>query len=336
MIGDDVILETLRPHWPDVAVEENAPLTAGQWATMARLRLTGIPADVPSDLVLRVAPDAEMGAKELAVQAAMHDAGISTPEVRLTGPTGGPLGGAWALMDYATGASLISGLDGVAALRRLPKLFAGLPAQLADTMTAIHAVDPGPVADRVRRAAPNAALTLDELWPHLHAGAKHAERTDLQTALDKLAETQPDQAGGVVCHGDLHPLNLLQDHDGTITVLDWTGAIVAPAAFDVALTHTFLRNPPLQAPPVLRPVINAAAGRIARRFLRHYQHANPGTDIADLDWYRALHAARILVDVTTWTHAGDARAHTHPWHLLAPAATRTLQDATGVEVSRDE
>jgi aminoglycoside phosphotransferase (APT) family kinase protein len=200
-------------------------------------------------------------------------------------------------------------------------------------MSAIHHVDPGPVAHRARNAAPTVALTLDDLWPHLHAGADHAQRPDLRGTLDRLADTQPDQSNVVVCHGDLHPLNLLQDDAaGTTTVIDWTGAIIAPAAYDVALTCTFLRNPPLHAPVVLRPAINAGAALITRRFLGRYQQVNPGTDLADLPWYAALHATRILIDLATWRQADDSRAQTHPWHLLAPAAARTLDASHALTV----
>jgi aminoglycoside phosphotransferase (APT) family kinase protein len=332
MIDDAAVVAALQPEWPDVAVEANTPLTVGQWATMARLRLTGIPTDVPADLVLRVAPDPELGAKELAVQASMADTGIPTPRVRLTGPAGGPLTGAWALMDHAAGTSLISGLDGGAAIRRFPGLLGRLPVQLADTMTAIHGVDPGPVAEQVRRTAPGAPMTIDQLWPHLRAGAEAAERADLEQALVRLADRQPDQTAAVLCHGDLHPLNLLQDEAGVITVLDWTAAIVAPAGYDVALTHTFLRHPPLDAPAALRAVINVGASFIARGFLRRYRQVNPTIDLADLAWYRAFHAARILVEVAIWAHDGDARTRTHPWRLLAPTAASSLRGVTGIQL----
>ena len=343
-IDGEALLEALRAQWPDVVVEGNTPLGGGQWATMARLRLAGIPDGVPADLVLRVVPDAEMGAKELAVQAAMHDAGIATPQVRLTGPAGGPLGGAWALMDHAAGASLISGLDGGAAIAGFPGLLGRLPIQLADTMTRIHGIDPGPVAERARQAAPGAPMTVDELLPHLRARAEAADHPDLDRALDRLAASRPDQRDAVVCHGDLHPLNLLQDDGGddrrgdgasTVTVLDWTAAVVAPAGYDLALTHTFLRHPPLDAPAALRPVLNAGARFIARGVLRRYRVTNPGTDLDDLDWYRALHGARVLVDVIGWSRTDDDRSRTHPWRHLAPTAARTLGKVTGTHVHLD-
>lgn len=328
----DRITEALRGGWPGVRlVDEPQPVTGGQWATILRLRLTGTPAGVPGDLVLRVAPHPEMAAKEQAVQDAVARAGVPTPRIHLTGRAGGPLDGAWALMDVAPGVPLLADLDGAAALGRTPQILAGLPGQLAGAMAGIHRLDPDPVADHVRAAAPAVALTVDELLGHLRATAAAADGSDLADAIDRLAGSRPPQDGSVVCHGDLHPLNLLADGP-RLTVLDWTSAVVAPPAYDVAFTRILLRHPPLEAPPALRPVLDAAGGVLARRFVRAYRRANRGGDLTHLAWYTALHAARILVDHGTWTHAGDPRAEHHPWHLVVSSVARALHRATGVDV----
>jgi aminoglycoside phosphotransferase (APT) family kinase protein len=329
-ISAEQILEALRSAWPDVDLtDEPRPLTGGFWATILHLRLTGTPDDVPGDVVLRVVPHPEMGAKETAVQAALAEAGAPTPTVHLSGPAGGPLGDAWAVMDLATGDPLLAGLGGAAALRSFPRILARLPAQLADTMTAVHRVDAAPVIERVRAVAPTVALTIDELWPHLHAGAEQAGRHDLVDALDTLARDTPPQDDVVLCHGDLHPFNLLRDGD-RITVLDWTGALIAPPAFDVALTRLLLRYPPLAAPPALRPVIGAGARALARRFVHRYRKANPTADLTNLDWHTALHATRVLIDLATWQTTGDPRADDHPWNLIAPGAATELTRITGI------
>jgi aminoglycoside phosphotransferase (APT) family kinase protein len=330
----DRILEALRGAWPTVELAtEPRPLTGGYWATILRLRLTGAPDHVPDDVVLRVVPNPEMGAKEIAVQAAIAEAGAPTPTVHLTGPAGGPLGDAWAVMDLAPGDPLLAGLDGAAALRNLPRILARLPARLADTMSAVHHIDPAPVVRRARAVAPTVALTVDELWRHLRAGADVTGRRDLVDAVDTLAQRTPPQGDVVLCHGDLHPFNLLRDGD-RISVLDWTAALVAPPTYDVALTRLLLRYPPLAAPPALRPTIDAGARALARRFVRRYRHANPTADLTDLDWYTGLHATRVLIDLATWHKTGDSRANTHPWTLIAPGAATELARITGIGPNR--
>jgi aminoglycoside phosphotransferase (APT) family kinase protein len=330
-ISSEQILETLRGAWPavDLAAEPR-PLTGGYWAAIFHLRLTGTPDDVPDDVVLRVVPHPEMGAKEATVQAALAEAGAPTPTVHLTGPAGGPLGDAWAVMDLAPGEPLLAGLDGAAALRKLPRLLTRLPEQLAHTMASVHQIDPGPLVARVRAAAPAVALSLDELWPHLRAGAELTGRNDLIDALDTLADHPPPPGKTVLCHGDLHPFNLLRDGE-RITVLDWTGALVAPPAFDVALTRLLLRYPPLAAPPALRPIIGAGAAVLARRFVRRYRRANPTADLTNLDWYTALHATRVLLDLATWQNNDDPRISDHPWNLIAPGAATELTRTLGIK-----
>lgn len=334
IVIDDVddIETVLRTAWPHARLTgQPMTMSGGQWATMWRVSVSGTPADVPGDLVVRVVPDPTMGAKEMAVQQAVAEAGIRTPHVRLTGPAGGPLIGAWAVMDFAAGAPPLGGLDGAAAVRRAPQLITQLPRQLADTMADIHRVDPAPAADRVRTAAPTAAFTIDRLWSHQRAAAGQTEAPALDAAIDVLAMTEPDHRGAVLCHGDLHPFNILAAGDN-LTIVDWTGAVVAPPAYDLAFTWLLLRYPPLQTPAALQPAIRAAVRLLARRFVHRYRTINPAADLDRLDWYAAMHAVRILTELTRWRHNGDRRADTHPWRLVAPGASSILAAATGVNV----
>jgi aminoglycoside phosphotransferase (APT) family kinase protein len=328
-ISGERILDALRAAWPDVDLAARPrPLTGGYWATILHLRLSGTPDGVPGDVVLRVVPHPEAGAKEIAVQSAVARTGAPTPTVHLTGPAGGPLGDAWAVMDFTSGDPLLAGLDGAATVRRLPGILGRLPIQLAETMAAVHRIDPAPVERDVRAAAPGAALTVDEVVPQIRAGAELTGRRHLVDAVDTLASRTPPQGDAVLCHGDLHPFNLLCAGD-RITVLDWTAAVVAPPGYDVAFTRLLLRYPPIAAPPALRTVIDAGARALARRFVRRYRHANPAADLTGLDWYTGLHALRVLVDLATWQDAGDARAEHHPWALVAPGAAAELSSAVG-------
>jgi aminoglycoside phosphotransferase (APT) family kinase protein len=322
----------LRTIWPEVEVMAVRELTGGEWATMACLDVTGVPEGVPEKVVLRIAPDAEMGAKEIAVQQAVRATGVETPEVHAAGGTGGPFPGPWAVMDFVDGRSLLAGLDGPAALRQAVPLLRRLPAQLADTMATIHRIDPAPVVEQVRAAVPSVALSVGELWDHLAAGADLLGNRNLAEALDRLRERQPAPSETVLCHGDLHPFNLLAQGD-QVVVLDWTAAVVAPPAFDVAFTWLLLRHPPLVAPAAARPMIGAAAVAMSRRFVRRYQTMNPARDLRDLSWYAAVHATRVLIDLASWESTGDPRSRRHPWRLVAPGATRVLQRATGLRLT---
>ena len=132
----------------------------------------------------------------------------------------------------------------------------------------------------------------------------------------------------MVCHGDLHPFNVLADGE-QLTLLDWTAAQIADPTYDLAFTALLVANPPLDAPTALQPVIGAASRRLSRRFLNRYEH-HTGTviDQTRLAWHTTLHAVRILFDAAEWRTADPADGRDgHPWHALAPTMRRIVDEA---------
>lgn len=315
-----MIERCLAAAWPGVQLAaEPAPLTGGFWAAMHRLRVSGQPDGVPADLVLRVAPDATMAAKETAVQRVLADAGYPTPAVRLAGPATDGLGGAWVVMDLATGTSPLDGLDGAAALLRAPGLYRDLPRILATSMARLHAVDAEPVSDAVATEAPAAAWSVGALLGHFEAGATALANTELLRSVRVVADRRPSEGATVVCHGDLHPFNILADGE-RITVLDWTASIRAEPAYDVAFTSFLIAHPPLHAAGPLGAVVAAVGRSLSRRFVTAYQRA-ARRDVSDsIEWYRALHGLRVLLESES---IGPDRAD-HPLNALRPAARRAV------------
>jgi aminoglycoside phosphotransferase (APT) family kinase protein len=330
-IAADRIVRLLRGVWPDVDVGSAVPLSGGFWAALFRVPVRHQPAGVADEVVVRLAPHRAMGAKEAEVQRAVAAQGFPTPPVWLSCAEDSG-GGWWSVMDFCPGAPLLTGLDGMAALRRAPALLRTLPTQLAQTMASLHRLDPEPVTAAVRAATSDVAWSVSELVDHLRSGAAAAGRRDIVAALNGLAADAVTSERAVVCHGDLHPFNIL-DQDGVLVVIDWTGAVVADPCFDLAFTEVLLANPPLVLPGPLAPV-GAAAGRLlARRFISAYARANPGVVLDRLAWFRALHGARVLIEVTTLRTAHGPDAGGHPFATIAPAAARSLTAATGVSVS---
>jgi aminoglycoside phosphotransferase (APT) family kinase protein len=327
----DHIESRLAEEWPGTSLA-GAPiaLTGGFWASMYRVRLNGQPHDVPSEVVLRIAPDAAMGAKELAVQRAVADAGFCTPRVRLVRRSDAELGGTWSVMDFAAGRPPLGDLDGIGALAGARRLFARLPAQLAIPMARLHALDPAPVSAAVRAAAPTVAWRVEDLLGHFASGADALGRPDLVAAVQALVGLRPAEGPTVVCHGDLHPFNLLV-HDGDVTVIDWTGALLAEPAYDVAFTAMLLANPPLDAPGPLRAVIRRVGAALARRFEAQYR-ASAEKDLGGLEWYRALHGIRVLVEAASLEARHGPGAGGHPFGALTPVAASTVTATTGVPV----
>lgn len=329
-----LISPRLAEAWPGTTLAtEPTPLTGGFWASMYRLHLEGQPRVVPSDVVFRIAPDAAMGAKELAVQQTVAELGFSTPQVRLTRPADAELGGAWSVMDFATGAPPLGDLSGIAALRRAPALFARLPGQLARPMAALHALDPEPVSAAVDAAAPTVAWRVEQLLEHFESAAAVLGRPDLAAAVRSLTACRPSEGTTVICHGDLHPFNLLVSNDGDVTVVDWTAAIRAEPVYDVAFTAMLLANPPLDAPGPLGAAIGWVGARLARRFVARYRTIGPQHDLSALDWYGALHGTRILIEAASLEARHEPDASGHPFAALIPAAASALSGVTGAAIT---
>lgn len=318
----DTVLDQLRRHFhlPDLLL--GAPpkrLSGGFWAEMWILTLNGSTgSDLPGRVVLRLAPDADLATWETTLQASVAQQDYPTPAVRASdlAPSAGR---AWCVMDHAEGSPLLGGLSGLRALAALPRLATGLPDTLARAAADLHRLDPAPIEAALAKATAR-TIGVDGLLGHYQTQARVLDDAPLQRALQRLAGSRPDPNLRVVCHGDLHPFNILTNGD-QMTVLDWTAGQIAHPAYDLAFTHMLLANPPLDAPTPLRPVINAAARRIAHRFIATYQKIGPhpvGNDT--LDWYHNLHACRILIDLAGWRAAGELDAHRgHPWLAMEPA-----------------
>lgn len=325
------IAERLEDAWPGTTLASSpTPLAGGFWASMYRLRVLGQPVSVPNDLVFRLAPDGPIGAKELAVQRTVAAQGFPTPTIRLSGPADEDLDGAWSVMDFADGSSPLSDLNGFGALRGARGLLRDLPRLLATAMASLHALDPGTTTAAVTDEAPTVTWRVDDLLEHFGAAASAFGRADLTQVVDALAAARPVGAQAVVCHGDLHPFNVLVDAAGHTTVVDWTGAILAEPAFDVAFTALLLANPPLDAPAPLSAVIARAGRVLSRRFVAAYRSLAPEADLDHVGWYQGLHGARVLLDAAAHEAAHGAGRDGHPFAALVPAATAAVGAATGL------
>jgi aminoglycoside phosphotransferase (APT) family kinase protein len=347
------------------------PMHGGFWAELCSFSLAEPPDGWPKELVARVMPDPGAARKETIVQSAVAGAGFPTPMVRASGGPEDGLGRAFMIMDRAPGGPLLAGLDGAGAVASGVGLLRRIPVVLAEAMARLHALDPDPVrgelaaaasedpaggadvtgeaaglADGAALAADGAALagglpdrvgyapvTLPGLISVLAGHAGEFGRTDLAGAARWLAAHPPAAAPDVICHGDLHPFNLLADGD-RITVLDWSTTLIAPRAHDVGFTSLLLSEPPLDVPGWARPAVRALGRLLAGRFVRRYQRA-AGVRIsaAELRYHQAVVCLRALTEVAAWVHQGTAGERDgHPWLVCGPAFARRLSRLTGTPV----
>ena len=314
------VLERLRQQSLTPGLDLNGPprpLSGGFWAEMWTLPLTQPAGPLPAQVVLRLAPDAHAAARETAVQAAVAAQGYPTPRIHTSDTAHGELR-AWSVMDFATGQPLLAGLNGLRALTSLPRFATGLPDTLARAADELHRLDPEPVEAELNTLVAGSA-GIDGLLEHYLSHVHALDDQPLRHLVERVASTRPDSKLRVICHGDLHPFNVLAN-GGQHVVLDWTAARIAHPAYDLAFTRLLLANPPLHAPRPIRPVINAAARQIAKRFLTTYTTLGPHPIDADtLAWYHSLQACRILLDLAGWRAAGTTDLHRgHPWFAIEP------------------
>ncbi|HZJ27801.1 MAG TPA: phosphotransferase [Acidimicrobiia bacterium] len=296
-----------------------APLSGGFWAQMWRIRLAGARPELSRELVARVMPSARVAARETLVQDQLARVGFATPAVRLAGEPGPQLDRAWMVMDLAPGRTLLAGLSGPSALLRLPRIARDMPDRLATLAAALHTID----ADDIARAL-DADDEVGDLLARLDDQTTSLGFTDLALLARWLRRHRPAGHRRAVCHGDLHPFNVLSAPSGD-TVVDWSSALIADPAFDLAFTSLLLAHPPLAAPRPVQPVVNLAGRALSRRFLRTYAARSTTAINADqLEWFTLLHALRVLTEVATWEDQDELGDHAgHPFLTLrAPLAGR--------------
>jgi aminoglycoside phosphotransferase (APT) family kinase protein len=307
------------------------PMRGGFWAELFAFSLANPPAGWPAGLVARLMPDPGSARKETIVQRAVAAAGFPTPFVRAAGGPGDGLGQAFMIMDRAPGGPALSGLDGLSPTA-VPRLLRQIPDLLATSMARLHALDPGLVRDELEQLR-EVPVTVEGLLAALVRFAGEFGRTDLVNAARWLTDHPPRRAPDVICHGDLHPFNLLADGD-RITVLDWSTALLAPRAHDVGFTSLQLSEPALRVPDWQRPLVRMLGRVLARRFVRGYQRqAGTTVESGELRWHQAVVCLRALVEVASWVHEGTAGARAgHPWLINGPVFARRLAALTGAPV----
>jgi aminoglycoside phosphotransferase (APT) family kinase protein len=197
----------------------------------------------------------------------------------------------------------------------------------------LHRLEPEPVTKALdAEGAPQ--RTLPTMLTTLRANAEGLGRSDLGDVVDWLEAHPPRDERVVLCHGDMHPFNLLVAEDGALTVLDWSAAMLAPGTYDLGFTSLMLAEPPLVVPGPLRAVVRRAGRSLSRRFIRAYESASGvSVDPGALEWHQALICVRALLEVASWSTAGTIHERRgHPWVIGADAFAARLRRLTRVRV----
>ena len=287
-------------------------LRGGYFATIFRVRLADAPG-LEGDLVARVLPTPETWQREITAQSLASSQGFPTPTVRLGSLPTPEFDRAWILMDFAEGSPPLAAATAGAFLRALPRRLWRTPRMLADALVRLHAVDVR--GEEIKFGRPGVAGTSLE-W--LYSDASRLGSPALMVRAERLMATRPPYTGAVLCHGDMHPINILRGPESE-AVIDWTYATYDDPLYDVAVTRMILWDLPVKSSWILRPAIRAAGHLMARRFVARYEsRSGVAIDPKRLAWFSRLAALRILAGVEDWRNGrAFGRPADHPFYLLA-------------------
>jgi aminoglycoside phosphotransferase (APT) family kinase protein len=294
--------------------EPPVALRGGFWAEILAVRLSGAPPDLSGPLVARVMPAGdEASAREMVVQREVALLGFPAPAVRLTGDATDGLGRPYMLMDRVPGAPLLSGITAAKTVVSIPRVAWRLPRLLASTALQLHLLDVAPIRAAVDREVPGGSVDAADVVSWFgHEAERHGDPL-LISATRWLSSHQPEPERVCLCHGDLHPFNLLVAPGGAVSLIDWTASTISEPAFDLAFTLLTFKGAPIDVPARARPPLRRAAAWVADRVLATYRAlAAPYGIVVDderMAWHTALHCTRVLLEVEEMRASGERPGH---------------------------
>ncbi len=296
---------------------------------IVRIRLLDGPPNFSGPLVLRAMHDDDDAMRESVIQHGVAQAGFSAPPILMRGSSRSPLERPFTISPLVSGKTFDTLLNPTTIL----STFRRLPVQLGETMSTLHALPTAAIAERLAAAGwPAARLDSLAVLSELQTQLESLRAPAMANGAAWLANHKPVFAPAVVCHGDLHPLNLLFEDERVVAVLDWELARLADPAFDVARTSMLLRLSPAPVPHIPRVVVKRVSSRLGKRFVENYR-THRGVDEASLLWHEALHCLRTATAAMLGAQPSAPprlRRTSDVWLAAVPRLKKRFTDITSV------
>jgi aminoglycoside phosphotransferase (APT) family kinase protein len=306
-------------------------MTGGFWAAIYGFELQQPPPDLSGPLVLRVMPNRNTAVRETIVQRGVAEQGYPTPRVVLDGFDEG-LGGSFMVMERVDGVALLAGLGIGRALFSLPKILRRVARQLSVASAQLHDLDPRPIIKSLEAAGVDiASLGVEARLEEIRAAAK-VPYSGFGELVAWLESRRPSLAPAVVCHGDIHPFNMLMTADESFSLLDWTNANLCRRELDVGFTAALLHTAPVDVPRIAERPVGAIMGNLAGRFIDTYRRMSP-INLDVVEWFETLQYGRCLAAVAMAPLIDDGIVgDAHPFRKSAPAMLRQVRLITDVTI----
>lgn len=283
------------------------------------------------DLILRLMARAEHSLRvlrEAATHAALVISGFPAPEALVAEPDPTALDRPFLIMRRLPGPNML--VNAVGPHGRAARI-ARLARDLAQAHALLHAVTADALYEGARQfdVDPELFTLVGELRYQARRIAA-AGLSGLEPGIAWLKKNRPTPAQPeVICHGDFHPLNVVMDGDTLSGVIDWSQAIAAEPAFDVAATRVLLRFGDVGEPAWLRWPVRWLRGIPVRRYTAFYRAARDFDD-RNLAYFECMRVLSALVA------GGEKPAGPgNPWRKphIVPALYRHFESISGVRLS---
>jgi aminoglycoside phosphotransferase (APT) family kinase protein len=332
VLGDE-LLDVVRAETgrADVAyAEPPVRLTGGFFTENYAFRIADAPSPWEGPLVARLFPTeapADLARREATVQRLLDEQGYPAPPIAWFDETARLEGRRCFVMRRLPGRALIGGIRVGEVLASAHKLLRQLVHVTASAQAWLHRLDATPLIEELG----DVPLGVERWFERL------AGFDGLAQGLAWLVANRPsDPPRSVICHGDLHPGNILTDGDRLTGVLDYTVATVAEPALDVGFTTMSFDLTPIDAPAPIRRVAARFGHGIGRRYVAAYI-AQTGADLSNQQYYEALRCASELTGVILYRLArASGERHDAPrptWDAVAPEMVEYFRARTGVTLT---
>ena len=223
-LDEGILLEYIRKevNGPDIEyLQPPQPITGGYATQIYHIQLQKTPETLPGNLVLRLSSNFSESRVKLDKIIHNHLAtnGYPTPRVHLTCPDKSLLGGAFYLMDFVEGDTM------------LKQITDSTPKQLAEIHANLHKINPEPLIKELE--SEGFALGPDSWFSSRKTFIENKDREWMREPLQWLIDNYPKDNRKSLCHSDLHLVNILVKDNRVTGVLDW-GLRYEDPAYDVA------------------------------------------------------------------------------------------------------
>jgi aminoglycoside phosphotransferase (APT) family kinase protein len=172
---------------------------------------------------------------------------------------------------------------------------AAIGRQVADTLTALHAVDPDAVGlGQLGRQEGYVARQLRR-WHGQWEQSKTRELAAIDEVHDRLAGRIPEQGPATIVHGDYRLDNMILTPDGRIAaVVDWELCTLGDPLADVGLLMVYWAEPKDEVVALMDAATTLPGFPSREQLLQRYAERS-GRDLARLDFYVAFGCFKLAV-----------------------------------------